>query len=168
MNWEALGAVAELLGAAAVVVSMLFLAQQIRESNRVAKAEAIRARGERMVDIWFRVAESPALSEATNAAFFDEAPLPTLPLDQQRRFHMIMRPLCFLWESEYMEHVHGALDEAVWDRRLNSIAAMLQKPAYGAVWSDVRGLLTTGFVREVEAARAAISAAPDLSSPAGE
>lgn len=114
-----------------------------------------------MVDAWFRIAESPTLSEVTDAAFFDEAPLDSLPLDQQRRFHMVVRPVCFLWESEYMEHLDGALDEAIWARRLSSIAAMLEKPAYATVWRDVRGWLTEGFVAEVEAARRAQSAGSD-------
>jgi hypothetical protein len=151
VNWNAVGAIAELGGALAVVVSMLILAQQIRESNRVAKAEAIRARGERMVDIWFRVAESERLSAATGPALFENKPLADLTIDGQRTMHMVVRSLALLWESEYLENVHGALDDDVWARRLSSIAGLLEKPAYASVWSDVRELLTDDFVRQVEA-----------------
>jgi hypothetical protein len=48
MNWDALGAVAELIGALAVVITLIFLAIQLRrgaysidESNRLQKAAAI-------------------------------------------------------------------------------------------------------------------------------
>lgn len=39
MNWDALGAAAELLGALAVIVTLWFLAQQIRSANRLKRGE---------------------------------------------------------------------------------------------------------------------------------
>ena len=43
MNWDMIGALGEIVGAAAVVVSLVYLAQQVRVSNRLARAEAWRA-----------------------------------------------------------------------------------------------------------------------------
>jgi hypothetical protein len=43
MNWEIVGVVAEVVGAAAVVVSLIYLARQVRTSNRLARAEAYRS-----------------------------------------------------------------------------------------------------------------------------
>jgi hypothetical protein len=40
MNWEAVGAIAELTGALAVVFSLVYLAVQIRQSTRVARVTA--------------------------------------------------------------------------------------------------------------------------------
>ena len=40
MNWEAIGAVGELVGALAVVMTLAYLALQIRQSNTVARADA--------------------------------------------------------------------------------------------------------------------------------
>jgi len=39
MNWDAIGAIGEIVGALAVVVSLLYLATQIRTSNKVAIRE---------------------------------------------------------------------------------------------------------------------------------
>jgi hypothetical protein len=41
MNWEALGASAELLGAIGVIVTLLYLAAQIRQSLKDTRAEAL-------------------------------------------------------------------------------------------------------------------------------
>jgi hypothetical protein len=38
MNWDALGALGEIIGAIAVLVTLLYLAQQDRQSNRFAIA----------------------------------------------------------------------------------------------------------------------------------
>lgn len=43
MNWEAVGAIGEIAGALAVVVSLVYLARQVGMSNRLARAEAFRA-----------------------------------------------------------------------------------------------------------------------------
>ncbi len=43
MNWDAIGAVAEILGAIAVVVSLLYLALQVRQTTAVARATAFRS-----------------------------------------------------------------------------------------------------------------------------
>lgn len=40
MNWDAIGAVGEIVGALAVFVTLLFLAIQIRESNKIARSAA--------------------------------------------------------------------------------------------------------------------------------
>ena len=43
MNWEAIGAVGEILGAAAVFVSLIYLAVQIRGSTRQSQAAMVQA-----------------------------------------------------------------------------------------------------------------------------
>jgi len=42
MNWEAAGAIGEIAGATAVVVSLVYLAKQVAMSNRLARSDAFR------------------------------------------------------------------------------------------------------------------------------
>ncbi|MFC1579149.1 hypothetical protein ACFL3Y_02045 [Pseudomonadota bacterium] len=42
MNWDAIGAVAEVFGAAAVLVTLIYLSLQIRQSNSLAEAQSQR------------------------------------------------------------------------------------------------------------------------------
>src|SRR5210317_2489400 len=48
MNWDAIGAIGEIIGAAAVVLTLGYLAIQIRQSTKLANAEA----HERAVEYW--------------------------------------------------------------------------------------------------------------------
>ncbi len=41
MNWEAISAIGEIVGALAVVITLVYLAIQIREQNRESRAAAI-------------------------------------------------------------------------------------------------------------------------------
>ena len=43
MNWEAVGALAELIGAAGVILSLIYLATQVRQSNQESRASMIHA-----------------------------------------------------------------------------------------------------------------------------
>ena len=155
MNWDAIGALGEVGGAIAVVATLAYLARQIREANRVMKAEAARARGERMVNMWFRVAESDRLFSAVGDAYFDEKPFEALSAEDRRALQMMLRGLTAVWESEYLENCLGVLDDQVWGRRLQAIAAMLEeKPSYYQAWLEIRSTLTEEFVAVVDNARA--------------
>ena len=43
LDWTAIGALGEIVGASAVVLTLAYLARQVRQANRIAKAEAYRA-----------------------------------------------------------------------------------------------------------------------------
>ncbi|NQV69442.1 MAG: hypothetical protein HQ498_05390 [Pseudohongiella sp.] len=51
MNWDAIGAVGEIAGAIAVVVSLIYLASQIRQSNRLMTLEATKYATEAVIPI---------------------------------------------------------------------------------------------------------------------
>ena len=60
MNWNALGAIGELAGALAVVASLLYVARQVRQSNRIAQADAFRAAQMKLVDLEMAWSEDPS------------------------------------------------------------------------------------------------------------
>ena len=51
MNWEAIGAIAELIGASGVILSLLYLAAQIRTSNESSKAQIEQTRLTNFTDL---------------------------------------------------------------------------------------------------------------------
>ncbi len=51
MNWEAIGAIGEIVGAAAVVATLGYLALQIRYSSNATKAQSVQAVQQSMIDI---------------------------------------------------------------------------------------------------------------------
>lgn len=63
MNWEAIGSIAEALGAAGVIATLLYLAFQIRQNTRVAKADFFYRTVDGVIDFNLRVAESDHLPD---------------------------------------------------------------------------------------------------------
>ena len=52
MDWNAVGALGEVLGAVAVVFTLGYLAKQVRQSNRITKADAFRSTRVRLADLF--------------------------------------------------------------------------------------------------------------------
>ena len=51
MNWEALGALAELFGAAAVFMTLVYLAIQLKQNNAFAQAQAMQSRTDTQINM---------------------------------------------------------------------------------------------------------------------
>ena len=63
MNWEAIGAIGEILGAIAVVATLIYLARQIRQNSQAVEIAALRDTTEQWNQWSEVVATSPELAE---------------------------------------------------------------------------------------------------------
>lgn len=91
MNWEAIGAVAEVCGAVAVIVTLVYLAVQVGQNNRL--MEAVLA--ESHVNAANEIARLLASDQDAANIFWKglETPRKDLPLEALRRFD----PMVFLY-----------------------------------------------------------------------
>ena len=64
MNWEAIGVIAELLGALGVIASLIYLAIQVRGSTQQAKHDAARSVQSKLSAAIRSVSENPSLADA--------------------------------------------------------------------------------------------------------
>ena len=51
MNWDPVGAIAEVCGALAVLVTLIYLAVQIRQQNQVARAQVHQQRADSVIQL---------------------------------------------------------------------------------------------------------------------
>ena len=63
MNWDAIGAVSEIIGVVAVVVTLLYLAKQILQTNQIAKSAVARELQERYAEIYALLATDPNIQD---------------------------------------------------------------------------------------------------------
>ena len=68
MNWDALGAVAEVIGGLGVILTLVYLAIQVRGSNRVSSAQSRQAISEFALDISkFRAEHADRIAKVTSS-----------------------------------------------------------------------------------------------------
>ena len=107
MNWEAIGAIGEVAGAIGVIVTLIYLAAQIRQSNnlsRSASRQALVANDVTSLTANLRIADVFAkLVSAEELTAQDQLRLSFMfSIDLRNR------------EFEYFQYTNGLLDEKVW------------------------------------------------------
>jgi hypothetical protein len=86
MNWEALGAIGEIVGAVAVVVTLGYLAVQIRQNTRTLKLGSIQSVYEKYQDRFRMTAESESLARIMRTGIIR---LNDLTEEEQVRFNAL-------------------------------------------------------------------------------
>lgn len=130
MNWDAVGALAEIIGAGAVVVSLIYLAAQIRTQN----AES-RIAGNHAILEGFRnsIADlaDPNFAELSHRCLEDVGSLSGQELMQV--FAAYQRTLR-VWEEAYLLHLDGRLDEELWTGMERQYTSLLAHAGIRHVW----------------------------------
>ena len=149
MNWEAIGAVGEILGALAVFVSLMYLAAQIRGQNKQAKASAFQEIGIATAAGWSVLAQNRELSDAVWTAVARNDGY----LDQSESDKGIIRAQLLSWirlgESLYLQTQQELLDEEAMDK-LGYGAVTFKNPLVEDAWPDLRQLITPDYAEYLE------------------
>ena len=131
MNWDALGAIGELIGGLAVIATLAYLAIQIRENNRMMKIAAKRDQASQTKELALLVFEHPEVFQAIlGEADLDE----TQTLQAQMWGRSVLR----IWESYCFAREHGQFDEMEWNAFTNTIERFMKVRAMRESYADMR------------------------------
>ena len=155
MNIDALGNVGELVRAGAVVLSLLYLARQVRHNANIAKAESQRAL--LSTSFFFQpMATDPDLAEIFRGGLNRYE---SLDSGAQARFNCLMHPFVNHIESAYQMHEWGLLDFEAYERWMAGLAAVTNMPGCAQWWGRVKVMFLPAFVDAIEKKRDEIGGA---------
>ena len=147
MNWEAVGAIGELIGAVTVVITLLYLAIQIRQNSQAVKNSAAQTLLSELNDS-LRVASSePTTARAVilGQTLFGE-------LSEEGRAQFIT--WMFAWmrtiEQAYFQYVQGYIDEEIWEGQRAHLRQLMQAPAVKEWWLHRRCFFSQRFQHYLE------------------
>ena len=147
MNWEAAGAIGEIVGALAVVISLVYLASQIRIQNREARAAAthdILASFREVQSKGLDLGLSEVIGKATHQGF------DSLTAPEQHRVILYCVPFLRVWEEAYHQHKAGRLDVEMWDSINTYNAFFMESALHMTIWSLRGNLFTISFRAHVD------------------
>ena len=162
MNWDAIAAVAELLAAAAVLVSILYLARQIRQSAASSVSDVHKGISQSFQGINELVAGSPDLADILVRGGTSRSNLS--PAETVRFDSLLMNFFNIIENLRRQESGMGIFTP----QRDQFIATIVRKrlefPGVREWWSESTDDFTADFVRWVEASAAAAQRAvePDV------
>jgi hypothetical protein len=147
LNWEAVGAVGEILGAATVVGTLFYLARQVGHATAAARSAARQAVSQMNVDAWGASLDSQVLSRAATKATAREELTPEEAGNYERRILMRMRFV----ENAHYQYEEGLLDAGEWNGYANLVPHLVgaDSPA-SEYWSRGAAAYSPRFVEEVE------------------
>ena len=131
MNWDAIGAIGEIVGAAAVVVSLLYLGIQIRAQTRQSKIAAMHD-----ISAVFREVVS-YFDDEHKSKLFIRALDENADLEEHEKFQLMVgcqRGLR-VWEEAYYMHQAGNLDAKNWEGMNRQFQSFFAMPAFQRTWS---------------------------------
>ena len=153
MNWEALGAIGEIVGAAAVVITLIYLAVQLRQNTRAVEHAIHRGAFEDGQAWLYRLIENKELADLYRAGLRNES----LTREDAIRFRFLMQVLFNHWHHARRFGAPGAAAPT-------DVASVLSTPGGAAYWRRAREqelsvadpdfkAFVDGVLREVESNR---------------
>jgi len=149
MNWQAIGVVAEIVSATAVVISLIYLAIQIRQTRRQASTDNLQS----TVDRWVGALASAMRSE-DDADFLRHAlhNYDELSAPQIARFHAFMMDLVAAFQAIHTKHESDLLDPRLWETIRSDMAAWFRCPGMLTLWQEAKSAYPPYLVEEIDAA----------------
>ena len=134
MNWEAIGAIGEVVGAIAVVATLAYLAVQLRQNTQSSRNASWQAIIGMLVDLDVTEATDPQLSSFIQKA--EDAP-ESLTDEQYWKFKRIAQARLGALEYAFLASRSGTIDEYLLGAIQGYTELTMSKPGYRKFWSEV-------------------------------
>lgn len=125
MNWDAIGAAAEVLGALAVVTTLLYLSLQIRQYSVGMSSATFHSSMQGFNQINSMLVQDPTLALTYEKGMNDPE---SLTAEEQVQVVWLMRCYVNIFENLYQQFVRGACPEEYWVRYARELKQTLDSP----------------------------------------
>lgn len=146
INWEAIGAVGEVLGAIGVVVTLGYLAVQIRENSKATRASTVHGVNAAIADAW-RPFQDLRKSTVYIAGLEGIAGLSP---DERVRFLALMYVVAKTWEDISFQWRVGTLDDTYWEGQKNSFLDVFSQHGPHEYWELCKHWFGAAFQEFIE------------------
>ena len=129
MNWDAIGAVGEVLGALLVAATLIYLIIQVRQHSASINATTNQANLTAFNQLNIVLAESPRL-----AAIIEKgSDTPELLTEEENlSFTWLCRSYLNLYLNLFDQYQHGTCPEFLWERHARELQTMFTSPGFQA------------------------------------
>ena len=148
MDWEILGSVADIAAAVAVVISLVYLARQLRHNAVASDSAAVIAYGAASAAISTTLAQDAEL----NKLFWAYAAGEDMPEEDARRAHSIFFLYINVSEQAFDLYRSGALSEEKWQGRYQQLKWFVNQPGFHKFWQEYSELNAASWKKMIEEA----------------
>ncbi len=134
MNWEMIGSIGEITAAIGVVLSLLYVGRQLKQTNAMARSSFRQGLGSQATQWAMSIASSPSLAEAIAKVHFED--LVREDATGPERMHIAYTMVGLIGQIFYaFEHwKEGILTDKQFAELYSPRNAILSKPYLASVW----------------------------------
>jgi len=127
MNWEAISAVGEIVSAAAVVITLIYLAVQVRQGTKATQAVSIQTASAQDQDFLLTVGADPLTARMWTKYLTDPD---SLSDDEKMQGALLLGAVMRRLENIYLQKCLGSISEEGWQSRQSLFLGIAQSPGY--------------------------------------
>jgi hypothetical protein len=161
MNWDALGAIGEIVGAAGVIASLIYLAIQVRQGTKATRLDTAVRVMETTVSLTDPLTRSREFSHLTFGALQGD------PLDgagDRVHVHAWFFACLKTIENAHYLFEHEVLEEEVWHNWRDWWSYWLRMPGFRLYWTDRRHVFRPSFQSVVDGWLTTDGSMPEIGS----
>ena len=162
MNWEAIGTIAEVVGASGVIASLIYLAIQVRHTSRQTNSQSLQVAISNYLNHYDNATSTPENMEVLRKGLND---FDSLSPNEQGRLHSLLHPLNHGFNSVLTVYKAGLLPRQELIATQNSYIAFLISPGGKRWWESFKHAPPRDFVAYIDDA---MENAPGVVEPATE
>ena len=162
MNWEAIGAIGEVVGAIAVVATLIYLAAQVRQGKEAtdANTQSLKLQS---YQSWqaANLQLNTAMADPEQSAIIQKGTREPRDLNEDNWLGFTMMYIGMFQMAQSTDYLYrsGALDKELWEAEMNRIAGILSFSGVRQLWdAGVKHHLTPRFVEHIESVNSDIVA----------
>jgi hypothetical protein len=141
MSWEAWAAIGQLIGAAGVIASLIFVGVQVRQSVRATKANAFQGLASTIISLNMSHLDNPYITGIINRAAKGEA----LTASEHQQYVALILSGIRLAQSAHYQAQLGLLDKAKLESVVYNLVRHLKSETGRTVWAELEQRSDTEF-----------------------
>jgi hypothetical protein len=151
LNWNFIGVITEIVGAIAIVVSLVYLAVQTRDNTRVMRSRAAWDSQQSYVEVNETLGDGGFVSDLMYKTFNEPDQLSDKEKYLAQRFY---RGFFQRNEAQFALYQAGILDEEVWNLRRGYTKAIFNIPIARECWEveKTNSMFTKKFIASIDSA----------------
>ena len=148
MNWEALGAIGELVGATGVIGTLGYLAVQIRQNSHAVKTATAQSV---IAAVNETLQTGAATPQAAKMIVLGQTDFESLSDDEKMQFVIWLLSWFRIMDQAYQHHRLGYIEPGVWEGYFTHLQGTLQSDSVRRWWSTRRMIFTPAFRELIDA-----------------
>ncbi len=147
MDWNAIGAIGEIIGALAVFLTLVYLALQIRQNTKAIQASAVDAGISRLNDVRESVYENGDLTRIYIQGIAQPADLDE---ESRVRFRLLLHNILLAISNIYSQTSYTGLSLSTWESQLVILERIIDSPGGRWFWKGYRLEFEDSFRKKVD------------------